>query len=383
MNTLILGSGGREHALAWKISQSPLCSRLFIAPGNAGTAQCGTNVTLRVDGQFEELEAFCRNEQIQLVVVGPEDPLVQGIYDFFKAAHQRTPFAAGWLGVLGPSAAAARLEGSKAFAKQFMMRHGIPTAAYREFTADSFEEGKQYVLNHPMPVVLKADGLAAGKGVIICHNHIEASTEFEMMLRHSKFGAAGKKVVVEQFLTGIEMSVFVLTDGKDYLLLPSAKDYKRAGEGDTGLNTGGMGAVSPVPFADAAFMEKVISKVVEPTIRGLEQEELEYKGFVFFGLIKVGDEPFVIEYNCRMGDPETEVVMPRLRTDLVELMQAVLQGRISQVQVAEDDRYAVTVVAVSGGYPGDYVKGYPINGLNQPLTNSIICLLYTSDAADE
>ena len=337
MNTLILGSGGREHALAWKISQSPLCSRLFIAPGNAGTAQCGTNVTLRVDGQFEELEAFCRNEQIQLVVVGPEDPLVQGIYDFFKAAHQRTPFAAGWLGVLGPSAAAARLEGSKAFAKQFMMRHGIPTAAYREFTADSFEEGKQYVLNHPMPVVLKADGLAAGKGVIICHNHIEASTEFEMMLRHSKFGAAGKKVVVEQFLTGIEMSVFVLTDGKDYLLLPSAKDYKRAGEGDTGLNTGGMGAVSPVPFADAAFMEKVISKVVEPTIRGLEQEELEYKGFVFFGLIKVGDEPFVIEYNCRMGDPETEVVMPRLRTDLVELMQAVLQGRISQVQVAEDD----------------------------------------------
>lgn len=372
MNILLLGSGGREHALALKISQSPLCTQLFIAPGNAGTAQCGINVPVRVEKDFSGLEAFCREQNIHLIVVGPEDPLVNGVYDFFKAAHTARPFAEGWAGVIGPGAYGAQLEGSKAFAKEFMLRHGIPTASYREFTADTFEEGKHYVLNHSLPIVLKADGLAAGKGVIICQNHIEAVTEYEMMLQHSKFGDASKKVVVEEFLTGIELSVFALTDGKDYVLLPEAKDYKRIGEGDRGLNTGGMGAVSPVPFADAAFMQKIEERIIKPTINGLYREKIEYKGFVFFGLIKVGDEPFVIEYNCRMGDPETEVVMPRLQSDLVALMVATLQGKLKECAVVKDPRFAVTVMAVSGGYPGDYLKGYSIEGLEKNTGNTLI-----------
>jgi phosphoribosylamine---glycine ligase len=365
MNILLLGSGGREHALAWKIKQSPLCTELYIAPGNAGTKKFGINVSIRVDADFTALELFCRDHQIHMIVVGPEDPLVNGIYDYFHEAHQQQPFAEGWLGVIGPSQKAALLEGSKAFAKQFMMRNKIPTAAYREFTRDNFEEGKNYVMNHPLPIVLKADGLAAGKGVIICQNHLEAISEFEMILQHSKFGTAGSKVVVEEFMNGIELSVFVLTDGKDFVLLPNAKDYKRIGEGDTGLNTGGMGAVSPVPFANEAFMKKIEATVILPTIKGLQEEALEYKGFVFFGLIKVGDEPYVIEYNCRMGDPETEVVMPRLKNDLVELFAATLNQQLSQVQIFEDSRFAVTIVAVSGGYPGEFVKGYEIEGLGE------------------
>lgn len=365
MNILLLGSGGREHALAWKLVQSPLCDQLFIAPGNAGTAACGKNVDLKIDGDFDQLEAFCREQQVHLVVVGPEDPLVKGVYDYLTAAHLRQPFAEGWQGVIGPSAYAAQLEGSKAFAKQFMQRHHIPTAAYREFTADTLAEAKEYVARHTLPVVLKADGLAAGKGVLICESHAEALLELEQMLQYDKFGKAGSKVVVEEFLSGIELSVFVLTDGKAYVRLPEAKDYKRIGEGDTGLNTGGMGAVSPVPFADDAFMQKVEERIIRPTIRGIEAEGLDYKGFVFFGLIKVNEDPYVIEYNCRMGDPETEVVIPRLQNDLVELLVAVCQGRLGDMKVVADPRFAVTRVAVSGGYPGHYAKGYPIEGLQQ------------------
>lgn len=372
MNILLLGSGGREHALAWKIAQSPLCSNLFIAPGNTGTALCGTNVAIKVEKDFQPLEDFCRSNDVHMIIVGPEDPLVNGIYDYFKAAHMAKPFANGWLGVIGPSAYAAQLEGSKAFAKEFMLRHQIPTASYKEFTAQSFEEGKSYVLNHPLPIVLKADGLAAGKGVIICQNHIEAITEYEMMLQHSKFGEASKKVVVEEFLSGIEMSAFVVTDGNDFVLLPEAKDYKRIGEGDTGLNTGGMGAVSPVPFADKQFMDKVMEKVIKPTINGLKEEKIEYKGFVFFGLIKVNEEPFVIEYNCRMGDPETEVVMPRLKTDLVELLIATAKGQLKGLHIEQDPRFAVTVVAVSGGYPGNFAKGYEIDGLDEKTGDSLV-----------
>jgi phosphoribosylamine---glycine ligase len=372
MNILLLGSGGREHALALKMSKSPLCTQLYIAPGNTGTAQCGTNVPIKVDKDFKPLEDFCRSNNVHIIVVGPEDPLVNGVYDYFKAAHMANPFNNEWLGVIGPSAYAAQLEGSKAFAKEFMLRHQIPTAGYKEFTAETFEEGKNYVLNHPLPIVLKADGLAAGKGVIICQNHIEAITEYEMMLQHSKFGEAGKKVVVEEFLTGIEMSAFVLTDGKDFVMLPEAKDYKRIGEGDTGLNTGGMGAVSPVPFADAVFMSKVMERVIKPTIKGLQKERIEYKGFVFVGLIKVGDEPFVIEYNCRMGDPETEVVMPRLKTDLVELLIATSKQELNGIKVEQDPRFAVTVVAVSGGYPGNFAKGYEIEGLHEPTGGSLV-----------
>ncbi|MGN6417133.1 MAG: phosphoribosylamine--glycine ligase [Pseudobacter sp.] len=361
MNILLLGSGGREHALAWKLVQSAQCDQLFIAPGNAGTAKCGTNVALSAT-DFPAVKDFVLKNGIGLVVVGPEEPLVKGITDFFRKDADLQQVL-----IIGPSQYAAQLEGSKAFAKQFMERHNIPTAAYREFDASNFNDGVEYLKQHALPVVLKADGLAAGKGVLICQTTEEAVSEFEQMIRQSKFGEASRKVVVEAFLSGIELSVFALTDGKSYVTLPEAKDYKRIGEGDTGLNTGGMGAVSPVPFADAAFMKKVDEQIIKPTIKGLEAENFDYTGFVFFGLIKVGEEPFVIEYNCRMGDPETEVVMPRLASDLVELLLAAAQGKLQHVSIQQDPRVACTVMAVSGGYPGDYEKGLPISGLDQQL----------------
>ncbi|MEO6329609.1 MAG: phosphoribosylamine--glycine ligase [Ginsengibacter sp.] len=355
MNILILGSGGREHAFSWKISQSKLCTNLFIAPGNAGTLQFGENVDIKVN-DFESIRKLCIKKRIELVFVGPEDPLVHGIYDYFKKDNKLKNII-----VIGPSQKAAQLEGSKSFAKAFMQRHNIPTAAYRQFDADNYNEGLMYIKNHELPIVLKADGLAAGKGVLICQHQIEAMSEYELMIQEAKFGDAGKKVVVEEFLAGIEMSVFVLTDGKNYLLLPEAKDYKRIGESDSGLNTGGMGAISPVPFASKDFMQKVISQVIEPTIEGLKREDLDYKGFIFIGLIKVNDEPVVIEYNCRMGDPETEVVLLRLKNDLVELFVATAEGRLNTEEIIIDPRYAATIMAVSGGYPGEYEKGKVID----------------------
>ncbi len=358
MNILLLGSGGREHAFAWKLSQSSRCTQLFIAPGNAGTSLCGTNVELAVT-DFEGIKQFCAEHSIEMVVVGPEEPLVKGIYDYFKndPAIRHIP-------VIGPSQAGANLEGSKAFAKAFMQRHGIPSAAYKEFDAGNYEEGISYLQSHATPIVLKADGLAAGKGVIICQNHVEAMAEFELMIQQAKFGDASKKVVVEDFLSGIELSVFVLTDGENYVLLPEAKDYKRIDEGDKGLNTGGMGAISPVPFADETFMQKVISTIIDPTISGLKKEQIEYAGFIFFGIIKVNDEPYVIEYNCRMGDPETEAVLPRLKNDLVALFEATAGQRLHEIKLETDSRQTVTIVAVSGGYPGEYEKDLLIDGLD-------------------
>jgi phosphoribosylamine--glycine ligase len=361
MKILLLGSGGREHALAWKLVQSPLCSALHTAPGNAGTARCGTNVDLS-PLDFDGIRRYCTAESIEMVVVGPEEPLVKGIVDFFAAdpSLRKIP-------VIGPSAAAARLEGSKAFSKKFMDRYAIPTAAYREFDNDSFAEGIAYLQQHSLPIVLKADGLAAGKGVVICQNPVEAVAEFELMLQGNKFGDAGNKVVVEEFLTGIELSVFVLLDGQDFLILPEAKDYKKVYEGDKGPNTGGMGAVSPVPFADQTFMAKVTNRIIIPTVNGLKAERIDYKGFLFVGVIKVGDDPFVIEYNCRMGDPETEVVLPRLSNDLVELFNAVSGQTLRELRIRQEPRTACTIVAVSGGYPGSYEKGLPITGLDQLL----------------
>ena len=358
MRILLLGSGGRENALAWKIAQSTHCEKLFIAPGNPGTAKYGTNLPISLL-DFEAIKNACINEKIDLVVVGPEEPLVKGITDYLIS----TP-ALKNLDVIGPGKNGAQLEGSKAFAKAFMMRHNIPTAAYKEFTLGKYAEGVQYLQQHPLPIVLKADGLAAGKGVVICENHLEAIAEFELMIQRAKFGEAGKKVVVEQFLKGIEMSVFVLTDGKHYVILPEAKDYKRVGEGDTGPNTGGMGAISPVPFADDQLMKKIEEKVIKPTVDGLQKEGLEYRGFIFLGLMISGDEPYMIEYNCRMGDPETEVVIPRLKNDLVELLKAAANQQLDKVNVDTDPRTAVTIVAVSGGYPGDYKKGIEIKGLS-------------------
>lgn len=366
MNILLIGSGGREHAMAWKMNQSALCKNLFIAPGNAGTALCGTNVNLGVT-DFPGIRNFCLQEKIDMVVVGPEEPLVKGIVDFFKADAEIAAIP-----VIGPAAYGAQLEGSKAFSKKFMERHNIPTAAYREFTADNYEDGVAYLQQHELPIVLKADGLAAGKGVLICTDRAEAIAEFDQMIRNQKFGAASAKVVVEAFLDGIELSVFALTDGRDYVLLPEAKDYKRIGEGDTGLNTGGMGAVSPVPFADADFMKKVEERIVKPTIDGLYKENIEYTGFVFFGLIKVKGEPWVIEYNCRMGDPETEVVLPRLQNDLVELFLAASRKELSKEVIKADPRAAVTTVAVSGGYPGDYSKGFIITGHDQEFPADVV-----------
>lgn len=358
MNILIAGSGGREHALAWKIKQSPLCEALYIAPGNAGTASLGTNVPISVT-DFGALASFCKEKNIGMLVVGPEDPLVKGIYDFFKSSP-----ATAHIHIIGPSQAGAQLEGSKAFAKQFMERHHIPTASYKEFDAASYAEGVEYIRNHALPVVLKADGLAAGKGVIICTNRIEALAEFELMVQQSKFGDAGKKVVVETFLTGIELSVFVLTDGKSHVILPEAKDYKRIGKGDTGANTGGMGAVSPVPFLDEALWQKINERIVLPTVKGLQEEQLEYRGIVFIGIINVDNEPFVIEYNCRLGDPETEVVIPRIDNDLVELFTAVSEQTLDQITINTNPQTAVTIVAVSAGYPGSYPTGLPISGLD-------------------
>jgi len=366
MNILLLGGGGREHALAWKISQSKTCKALFIGPGNAGTSAFGTNLTLDPN-DFPAIRKACLDNNISMVVVGPEEPLVKGIVDYFL-----TEKAISHIPVIGPSASAAQLEGSKAFSKQFMMRHGIPTAAYKEFDTDHFPEGSEYVKSHSLPVVLKADGLAAGKGVIICNSHIEAVAEFELMLQQDKFGEAGRRIVVEEFLDGIELSVFVLTDGDHYVLLPEAKDYKKIGEGDKGPNTGGMGAVSPVPFADNEFMLKVKERIVDPTIQGLKTDGIEYKGFLFIGLIKVGEEPMVIEYNCRMGDPETEVVIPRLKNDLVDLLQAVANKKLHEKTIETDPRFAATMVAVSGGYPGSYEKGFVIGGLDGDHEDSLI-----------
>ena len=360
MNILLLGSGGREHALAWKLVQSDRCSQLFTAPGNAGTAQCGENVDVSVSDS-PSIRAFCKERDIRLVIVGPEEPLVNGIVDDFASDED-----VKHIPVIGPDANAARLEGSKAFAKKFMVKHKIPTARYREFDVSNYEEGIPYIQQHELPIVLKADGLAAGKGVIICQSQIEAMSEYELMIQRSKFGEAGKKVVIEDFLKGIELSVFVLTDGKNYVLLPEAKDYKRVGEKDQGPNTGGMGAVSPVPFADAAFMKKVEEKVIKRTVNGLRKDNINYKGFIFFGLIKVNDEPFVIEYNCRLGDPESEVIIPRIKNDLVELFMATAEQRLDEIEIHNDKRTVATIMAASGGYPGSYEKGFEVAGLNVP-----------------
>jgi phosphoribosylamine--glycine ligase len=354
MNILIIGSGGREHAFAWKIKQSALCDQLFIAPGNAGTSLEGTNVAIGVN-DFAAQKQFCLNNNIELVVVGPEEPLVNGVYDFFKKDADLQHIK-----VFGPSAEGAQLEGSKAFSKKFMQRHNVPTAAYAEFTAENLEAGKQYLQQHSLPIVLKADGLAAGKGVVICTTHEEALQVFEEMIVNKQFGEASSRVVVEAFLTGIEVSVFVVTDGADYQIIGHAKDYKRIGEGDTGPNTGGMGCVSPVPFMDEVFMEKVERTVIAPTVKGLQQENIDYTGFIFFGLMNTDGEPYVIEYNSRMGDPETEVVLPRLKNDLVELLLAAFSHTLPQVKIEADSRSCSTVVAVSGGYPGDYAKGKTI-----------------------
>jgi phosphoribosylamine--glycine ligase len=355
MNILLLGSGGREHALAWKMVQSHHCDQLFIAPGNAGTTEFGTNLSISVS-DFEAIKVACIEHSINMLVVGPEDPLVNGIYDFFQA----DPLLQQVI-VVGPSAEAAQLEGSKAFSKKFMQRHHIPTAGYAEFTINNYEEGKAYIQQHSLPIVLKADGLAAGKGVVIAETTEAALQCFEEMILQKQFGAASEKVVIEEFLTGIEVSVFALTNGTDYHIIGHAKDYKKIGEGDTGLNTGGMGCVSPVPFMDKAFMQKVEDKIIRPTVEGIKAENLVYFGFIFFGLMNNNGDPYVIEYNCRLGDPETEVVIPRLKTDLVALFAAMDNGTLEDANISFDERSVATIMAVSGGYPGNYAKDKPIN----------------------
>ncbi|CAH8282809.1 phosphoribosylamine--glycine ligase [Mariniflexile fucanivorans] len=358
MNILILGSGGREHTFAWKIAQSPLCKNLFVAPGNSGTATIATNVNIGVT-DFEAIKKLVLSEKIDMVVVGPEDPLVEGVHDYFLNDD-----AIKHVKVIGPQKEAATLEGSKEFAKEFLYRHNIPTAAYESFTKDTVEKGFTFLETLKPPYVLKADGLAAGKGVVILNDLEEAKAELKSMLVDAKFGQASTKVVIEEFLNGIELSCFVLTDGKNYKILPTAKDYKRIGEGDTGLNTGGMGAVSPVPFATDEFLNKIEERIVKPTINGFKKDNLPYVGFVFIGLIKVGDDPKVIEYNVRMGDPETEVVLPRLKNDFVEILQAMGNGTLDKINIEIDQRAATTIMLVSGGYPEDYEKGKEITGIN-------------------
>jgi phosphoribosylamine--glycine ligase len=357
MNILILGSGGRESAFAWKIVQSPLCTQLYIAPGNGGTAHYGINIPVKAT-DFEAVKEAVLSYNINLVLVGPEEPLVQGIHDFFLADEQLKAIP-----VIGPQKEAARLEGSKDFSKAFMARHGIPAAASKTFTRENLQDGFEYLATVGLPVVLKADGLAAGKGVLICTSLEEAQLELTEMLTADKFGEAGSKVVIEQFLQGIELSVFVITDGEHYKILPEAKDYKRIGEGDTGLNTGGMGSVSPVPFADVAFMKKVEEQVIIPTIEGLKKEHIPYKGFIFIGLMNCSGEPYVIEYNCRMGDPETESVLPRIESDFVELLKGVADGTLNEKELRIAQSYAATVVVVAGGYPSEYLKGKSISGM--------------------
>jgi phosphoribosylamine--glycine ligase len=359
MNVLILGSGGREHTFAWKLAQSPLLNKLFIAPGNAGTAALGENIDVKAD-DFDAVKSLCLEKEIDMVVVGPEDPLVKGVHDFFLADADLKNIP-----VIGPQKAGAELEGSKDFAKEFLFRHNIPTAAYQTFTSENLEEGYAFLETLKAPYVLKADGLAAGKGVLILNSLEEAKSELKEMLTEAKFGTASAKVVIEEFLDGIELSVFVLTDGNSYKVLPTAKDYKRIGEGDTGLNTGGMGAISPVPFADDVLMQKIEERIVKPTVEGLKKDGLPYKGFIFIGLIKVDDEPIVIEYNVRMGDPETEAVLPRIKSDLLELFQAVGDEKLEEKTIELDPRFATTVMMVSGGYPEAYEKGKLMTGINE------------------
>lgn len=365
MKILLLGSGGREHALAYKLIQSPKTTQLYVAPGNAGTAHIAINIEIAVN-DFFNIKDFCLNHNIQMVVVGPEDPLVNGIYDFFKNDSQLKDIQ-----VIGPSKQGALLEGSKEFAKQFLIKNNIPTAAYKSFTSENIQDGYEFLGKLKPPYVLKADGLAQGKGVLILENLDNAKEELSNMLVSQKFGRAGAKVVIEEFLDGIELSCFVLTDGKNYKILPTAKDYKRIGEGDQGLNTGGMGAVSPVPFVDSELMQKIEERIVKPTIAGLEKDDIEYKGFVFIGLIKVNNEPYVIEYNVRMGDPETEVVIPRIKTDLVDLFVALENQTLDQIDLEIDSKSAATVMVVSGGYPGDYQKDKEISGL-EAIEGSIV-----------
>ncbi len=375
MNILLLGSGGREHAFAWKISQSPACDTLFVAPGNAGTAEIAENVSLKIT-DFDSIASFVKEKQVDLIVVGPEEPLVKGISDFMGSDPR-----VSHIPVVGPSQLGATLEGSKDFSKRFMQRNNVPTAAYETFSADQLEEGLAYLEKQSLPIVLKADGLAAGKGVLICETLTDAKANLKEMLVDAKFGDASSKVVIEEFLTGIELSVFVATDGKDYKVLPEAKDYKRIGEGDTGLNTGGMGAVSPVIFADESFMKKVEERIIKPTVDGLAKEEIPYKGFIFIGLMNKDGDPYVIEYNVRMGDPETQAVLARIDSDFLKMLEAMGIGTLADYELSISPEFATTVVMVSGGYPGSYDKGFPIT-LGERNENAILFHAGTSRNSD-